>query len=74
MSCIGKILERLITNRLSWLVQKKNIIDPEQAGFRKHRSKIDHVIILAHDIKASYKHKKSTVAVFLDISKAYDTV
>nr|CAH0103241.1 unnamed protein product [Daphnia galeata] len=73
-SCIGKLFERLITNRLSWFVEKNNIIGPEQVGFRKHRSTTDHVIVLDHDIKASFKHKKSTVAVFLDISKAYDTV
>ena len=62
-SCIGKLFERLITNRLSWFVEKNNIIGPEQAGFRKHRSTTDHVIILDHDIKASFKHKKYTVAV-----------
>jgi hypothetical protein len=73
-SCIGKLFERLITNRLSWFVEKNNIIGPEQAGFRKHRSTTDHAIVLDHDIKASFKHKRSTVAVFLDISKAYDTV
>jgi hypothetical protein len=73
-SCIGKLFERLVTNRLSWFVESRSIVGSEQAGFRTHRSTIDHVIKLDHDIKECFVNKKSTVAVFLDINKAYDTV
>jgi hypothetical protein len=73
-SCFCKIFERIITNRLSWFVEHHNLLGPEQAGFRKQRSTTDHLVKLDYDIKAGFKTKKTTVALFLDISKAYDSV
>lgn len=35
---------------------------------------MDHVVQLEVDVKTSFTKKKTTVAVFLDISKAYDCV
>ena len=32
-SCLGKIMERLINNRLSWFLESKNSIPARQAGF-----------------------------------------
>ena len=57
-SCLGKLLERIITNRLSWFVESKNFIGPEQAGFRKNRCTTDHLIKIDHDIKKRFKEKK----------------
>ena len=37
-SCVGKLMERMINTRLVWHLEKNNIITPEQAGFRSHRS------------------------------------
>ena len=37
-SCVGKLMERLINTRLTWHLEKKEIITPKQAGFRQHRS------------------------------------
>ena len=73
-SCLGKLFERLLTNRLNWYVESTNLLGPEQAGFRKTRSTIDHLVKIDLDIKRGFKEKKSTVDVFLDIDKAYDTV
>ena len=36
-STIGKLLERLIVNRLSWWSEAKSLLSPWQAGFRKRR-------------------------------------
>jgi len=41
-------------------VETENIIGPEQTGFRKNRSKSDHLIKIDHDIKKGSKEKKST--------------
>jgi ribonuclease HI len=73
-SCLCKLFERIITNRISWYVESKNLICPNQAGFRKRRCTTDHLVQLDLDIKRSFKEKQSTVAVFLDIEKAYDSV
>ena len=73
-SCFCKIFKRIITNRLSWFVENHYLLSPEQAGFRKQRSTIDHLVKLDYVIKSGFKTTKATVALFLDISKAYDSV
>jgi hypothetical protein len=73
-SCLGKVFERIVTACLTWFVESKSIIGPEQAGFRKNRCTSGHLIKIDHDIKKSFKDKQATVAVFLDINKAYDSV
>ena len=46
-SCVGKLMERLINTRLTWYLEKEQIITPKQAGFRQHRSTEDQVTYLA---------------------------
>ncbi|KZS19750.1 Uncharacterized protein APZ42_013723 [Daphnia magna] len=70
----GKLFERMVTNRLNWFLELNNLLGSEQAGFRNNRSTTDHLVKIDHEIKKSFKEKKSTVAVFLDINKACDTV
>lgn len=61
---------------------EKNIIGSEQAISRKNWCTTDlitygptlYLIKIDHDIKRSFKEKKTSVAVFLEINKAYDTV
>jgi hypothetical protein len=73
-SCLCKLFERVIAGRLDWFVESKRILHNSQAGFRRGRNTSDHIIQLEMDVKESFASKKSTVAVFLDISKAYDCV
>jgi hypothetical protein len=50
-SCLSKLFDRIITARLSWFVESKNIKGQEQAGFRKNRYNTDHLIKIDHLIK-----------------------
>ena len=76
-SCVVKLLERLINNRLYFLAESKGWIADQQAGFRKHRSCEDQVIRLVHHASDSFQTKidnktqRSVMALF-DYSKAYD--
>jgi ribonuclease HI len=73
-SCVGKLFERVIASRLDWFVESKGIIHKSQAGFRRKRNTTDHIVQLELDVKEGFTQKESTVAVYLDISKAYDCV
>ncbi|MEE9605315.1 MAG: reverse transcriptase domain-containing protein [Candidatus Scalindua sp.] len=73
-STLCKIMERIIVNRMSWYCEKYNLFNKFQAGFRKNRSTIDHVLNLHHDINNSMCNKGKALSVFLDIEKAYDMV
>ena len=73
-SCFGKIFERMVAKRLSFILEKEDILSKYQCGFRKNHSPIDHLVRLETDIRKGFKYKKHTTAVFLDIRKAYDMV
>jgi ribonuclease HI len=53
-------------------LEKNNILSPYQAGFRKHRSTTDHLLLLDTFIRNAFKNKNHVLAVFFDLEKAYD--
>lgn len=73
-SCMGKTLERIITNRLVDFLMKENKISPYQCGFLKNRSTDVHLTRLSQDIYTGLKRKHPTSAVFLDVEGAFDCV
>ena len=62
----------MIANRLSWYLERNGIFNPDQSGFRKKRSTIDHILRLQHDVTQSIQHREFTVGIFLDFTKAFD--
>lgn len=73
-SVLCKIMERMVNKRILWFLESKRILNPIQSGFRKGRRTIDHLVRLESSINTGFASKASTVAVFLDIQKAYDMV
>ena len=43
-SCLCKTMERMVNNRLVWYLESNNILTPQQSGFRKNRSTVDHLV------------------------------
>jgi hypothetical protein len=52
----------------------KNILCPEQAGFRQHKSTEDHVTYIAQEVEDALQEKEQTLVVFIDMEKAFDKV
>jgi ribonuclease HI/exonuclease III len=73
-SCFCKIMERMINNRLNWFLEVNNLINNAQSGFRKGRKTTDHLTRLESSVNMGLANKESTVAIFLDLEKAYDMV
>ena len=73
-SCIAKIMERMISERLTWYLETNNILSPSQAGFRRNHSTNQQVILLSQDIKEAFNNKEDTLAVFVDLKSAYDNI
>jgi Reverse transcriptase (RNA-dependent DNA polymerase) len=71
-SCLSKIMERFINNRINWYLETKNLLQRTQAGFRPGRSTLDHIISQENDVATEFSKKLSTYAIFLDIAKAFD--
>jgi ribonuclease HI len=75
-SCLGKVMERLVGNRLKHLAEASGLWSEDQAGFRALRSTEDQVIRISQTVSDGFQAKpaKRTVMALLDFTKAYDTV
>lgn len=73
-SVLTKITEHMIKQRIEWLLESRNLLANSQFGFRKGMSTIDNLSILTTDIRLSFSKKDYLVAVFLDITSAYDNL
>ena len=73
-SCLGKGLEKIITQRLYAFCEHNKIIDRDQEGFRRFRSCTHAILRLVQDVCNGFNDGESTVAVLIDMEKAYDSV
>ena len=73
-SSLCKIFERIVTNRLLHFLDEGQLLTKFQAGFRKTRSTMDQLIRLQDDAQRALNHKEVVRAIFLDMTKAFDTV
>jgi len=72
-SCVCKLMEKMINNRLVWFLETNNLISPHQYGFRKNRSTLDPLLKLSNEIQRGFAEGGQTIGVFFDLEKAYDT-
>ena len=70
----GKIFEKLIFDNLYDYVFKNDFISDKQSGYRKGDSTVKQLLSITHEIHKAFDKKQELRAVFLDISKAFDTV
>ena len=70
----SKIFERLIFNRLTEFIEKKNILTKNQFGFQKNKSTELAVTSIISRITNANDNKESSYCIFLDFAKAFDTV
>ena len=74
LSCVGKLLERTINRRLINHLESNNVLSPTQTGYRKHISTEDQLAYLAQNIEDAFQEKRKVLAVFFDLSNAFDKV
>ena len=74
LSVCGKILERLIYNKMLEFSTENELIFHNHSGFKPGDSCINQLLCITHDIYQSLDGGLQTRVVFLDISKAFDKV
>jgi len=74
LSHIAKFFERLVHVRLSSFLEKNNILSNFQLGFRPAHSTQHAINYLHKKFVQALDNKEHVVAVFLELSKAFDTV
>lgn len=71
---LGKVLESLFLNRLTFVIDTKDLIPNHQFGFRKKHGTIEQVHRLVDTINHTFENGQYCTAAFLDISQAFDKV
>ena len=74
LSSFAQILEKLIHSQITRYLDKHDILSKYQFGFRKGRSTEQAIVEITDNLKKAIDNNLYTCGVFLDLSKAFDTV
>ena len=74
MPVLSKILEKAVHQQLMEYLETNNLLSDLQFGYRRKRSTDLATVLLADSIRRAGDEGKLTGAVFLDLSKAFDTL
>ena len=74
LSCMGKLFTSILNQRLNTFLELNNILEENQAGFRKGYSCADHIFTLHALIEIIKKRKQKLFCAFIDFSQAFDKV
>ena len=71
---ISKILEKVVHKNVYTFLEKNKVLYASQYGFRKNRSTVNAITELVCHITNAFENKQNTLSVFLDLSKAFNTI
>lgn len=71
---VSKLFEKLMICRMFKFVNQNNTLSNQQFGFREGRSTSDAILEFVDECISALDNRRSLVAVYLDFSKAFDTV
>ena len=74
ISNVAKIFEKLIFRQLSKYINDFSLLTPNQSGFRPNHSTTTALTIFTNDIFSAQDNNRSTGAIFIDLTKAFDMV
>ena len=74
LSVFNKLLEKLMYNRMASFLGKNEILFHGQFGFRSNHSTNHAILLITDKIQKAIERKIYSCGIFLDLSKAFDTV
>ncbi len=74
LNYLGKVSERILARRLSYLAKTTCLLHPTQIGGRLRKSAIDAALLLTHEVKQNHQISLKTSTLFLDVKRAFDHV
>ena len=74
LAVFGKIFEKVIYSRLYSFLISQRILHENQFGFRKRHSTTHALNYSVNDIESALNNKKHVLGIFIDLSKAFDTI
>ena len=73
-SCLGKVFNIIMNDRLTEYFEKHKIISDMQIGFKKKARTSDHIFVVNTILRKLGHLKKKVFVCFVDFKKAYDSV
>ncbi|KHJ77846.1 hypothetical protein OESDEN_22534, partial [Oesophagostomum dentatum] len=67
-------MTKIIARRIEKHIKDNAILSPEQTGFRKSYSTLDHIQALTALVEKSYEYNVRVYSVFIDFKKAFDSI
>ena len=74
LSVMAKVFESLVNEQLKKFLTDHNILSESQSGFRSGHSTTSAAMLVSNDIIEALDKKKHCAALFVDLSKAFDSV
>lgn len=74
LSCLSKILERVILKRMNIHTEEFNVLPDAQHGFRQFRSTTNQLNRVLESLRHNLNEKRTTGILFFDIEKAFDRI
>ena len=74
MPCLSKLIEKLILKHITSFLDKHEVIQFHQFGFRKKHSSIHALLDTLSSCYDAINEKKFASLIMIDLRKAYDTV
>ena len=73
-SCLSKVFNLLLNNRLLYFINENNILKSNQIGFSKSFRTADHVLTIKTLMDKYLSENKKLYFCFVDFRKAYDSI
>lgn len=74
LPAFSKIFEMAFNKRITRFLESRNLISKQQHGFREKKSTITATANFVNSVIENIDNKNKTMAVFMDLSKAFDCV
>ena len=74
LSCLGKLLEKIVKRRLMTELERRRILPTHQAGFRPGKSSMYNAIRLERFANQAVQRRRQAAVIFFDIKAAFDSV
>ncbi|GFW47803.1 retrovirus-related Pol polyprotein from type-1 retrotransposable element R1 [Trichonephila clavipes] len=72
LPALGKCLEKLFVNRISWYLRRGDFLSSDQYGFTPHKSTEDALLRLNEIVKRGKRKHLHSILISLDIKGAFD--
>ena len=74
LSCVGKLCERMLAERLHFDCNALQLLHPNQMGGCKQRSTVDAAVALTHHIRAGWKNRLVTGCLAFDVAQFFPSM